>query len=155
MLTAEPKDLLGKTYRIVEEDVVVAVVRQSIWKEKAEIELGGRHYRFERDRALRGSFLLLEQDNVLAYANKPSAFRQRFELRIEGRDYLLRKPSVWRRGFCVEDSSGELGTIRPVGILSRKASIELPESWTLIVRIFIFWLVLLIWQRERAAAASS
>jgi len=155
MLTAEAKGFFEKSYEIIEDGKTIAVLKASSWKEKAEIELGGKTYRFKRDSAFKGPFLLMEVENVIAYAEKPSAFRERFEVFSSGKTFVLRKLSIWKGTFCLEENEHVVGTIKPTGWFKKRTLIDLPERFPLILRIFIFWLALVIWKRENAAVAGS
>lgn len=86
-------------------------------------------------------------------AGKPSAFRDRFEFDLAGETYQL-KPVGWsRRRFVVLGGGEEAGVIKQTGWLTRKSTIDLPDAWALPVRVFIFWLVVLIWARDDADAS--
>ena len=74
-------------------------------------------------------------------------------------------PKSWASGdFRVSEHEVEsrtstshvaVGTIRRETWTSRKARVELPDELPLPVRVFVLWLVLLMWKRESDAAASS
>jgi hypothetical protein len=38
-------------------------------------------------------------------------------------------------------------------MFSRRANIDLPAEWPLPTRAFLFWLALLMWKQEQAAAS--
>ena len=69
-------------------------------------------------------------------------------------EFVVRRVSIWRRRFGVFAGERQVGVIRPAGLLTRRALIELPSDWPLAHEAFAFWLVLIIWRREAAAAAS-
>lgn len=155
MLTAYARGFFQKTYEIRDDGNAAANLEASSWKEKAEVELDGKTYRFKREGAFSGPFLLLDVENVIAYAEKPSAFKERFEIFHYGKTYELRKRSIWKGTFNLEENGKVIGIVRPSGFLRRKALIDLPEELPLVLQIFIFWLALIIWKREQAAVAAS
>jgi hypothetical protein len=79
-------------------------------------------------------------------------FRSHFTVQIAGRDYLLKKPSAWRRSFVLFEDGSEVGYLDRSGFLIRRVAIDFPEAWPLATQAFIFWLAHLVWTREDAAA---
>jgi len=51
------------------------------------------------------------------------------------------------------DGDRQIGTISPHGFFTKRADIDLPGEWPLANRIFIFWLVFLMWKRESQSAS--
>ncbi|MBV8673697.1 MAG: hypothetical protein JOZ33_09715, partial [Acidobacteriaceae bacterium] len=49
----------------------------------------------------------------------------------------------------------EAGSIRPEGLLSRKATVSLPEVTPLSIQLFIVWLAIILWRREANAGAAA
>ncbi|MBM3470135.1 MAG: hypothetical protein FJX73_05000 [Armatimonadetes bacterium] len=95
-----------------------------------------------------GDFVLESGGAVLARAEKPSAFRRSFVIEHEGRRYTLRSRSAFLRAFVLLDGSAEVGSITPEGMLTRRADVTLPLDLPLPVRVFIIWLVLILWRRD-------
>lgn len=155
MLIARGKGLFSRTYEVLDGDSVVASLNVSSWKEKATVEAEGKSYRFEREGAVSGSFLLLDVEKVVAYAKKPSALKDRFEITYFSALYALRKPSIWKSGLELEEHGRVVGAITPVGYFQRKIEIDLPTEMPLVVKVFIFWLALIIWNRQQAAVVAS
>jgi hypothetical protein len=155
MLIAREKGFFAKTYEISLDDRNVCILRPSSWKEAAIVEIEGKSYRFKREGAVSGSFLLLEVENVVAHARKPSAFKERFEITHFSDHYELRKPSIWKSGFNLEKNGSAIGSISPSGFFHREIFIDLPEEKTLIFKVFIFWLALIIWKRQQHSVAAS
>ncbi len=93
---------------------------------------------------------------VVARASKPSVFQNRFEVQLPDRRLVLRKPSAWswNRRFALFDGEKQIGSIDPVGLFTRRTMIDLPDNWSLPIRVFLFWLAVIIWKRQSAAAAS-
>ena len=153
MLKAIPKHAFSGDFHIFREDgSEIAFLDIATFKEAADLIIEDVNYRFEREKMMKGAFLLKMGDEVFIKAEKPSAFRNQFELTIHGDAYLLKRVSVWKREYVLEKDGEIIGNIRPTGALSRKSEIDLPEDWPVVVQIFIFWLVLIIWNREAAAS---
>lgn len=163
MLQAITKGLFSNDYEIHRGGVKVALLDPSAWRERGEVEIEGKTYQLDRE-GLVGDFRLLdEMEHPLITATKPSALRSRFEVSYGERRYVLEKASFWSGGFAVREqipggtASGKdlrtVGTIAKEGVFSRRAVLDLPEDWPLPVQVFVFWLVVVIWTRERAAAS--
>ena len=154
MLEASPKNFFSTNYIIRVPGRTPAVLDVSLWRESAEIELDGAVHRFYREKIFGGAFVLERAGVVIARAVKPSAFRSRFDVELGGKRFVVRKVSMWRRRFGVFSGEQQIGVVRPAGVFTRRALIEMPSDWSLAHEVFIFWLVLIIWRREAAAAAS-
>jgi hypothetical protein len=154
MIEAVPKSAFSKDFILRSGNGELAELDVSGWRESAEFELEGVLHRLYRESPL-GDFVLERDGTVIARATKPSAFRATFRLQVSGHDLTLRKISVWRRDFGVFDGEEMVGRIAPVKWYGRRAAVEVPEHWNLALEIFLFWLVLLMWRRENAAAAAT
>jgi hypothetical protein len=154
MIEAIPKRLLSNDFVLRSSDEAPVLLDVSGWRERAEFELNGNPYRLYREGLASGAFVLEQDGSVVARAYKESAFRDRFEIELEGVTYTLRKLSVLSRRFGVFLDDQQLGLIAPVGIFSRRTRIQLPAHWPVALQVYLFWLALVIWNREAAAAAS-
>ena len=153
MLSAAPKNSFSMDYRISGDDLSPLLFDLSNWRESAELEIDGVSYRFSRRGLLSGDFILASPTGLLARASKTSAWSSRFEIETEGCTFELRRTSVWGRSFTVREGGAVVGTIRPESIWSRKAILDFPATWSRPLQIFVFWLAVLIWNRDQAAAS--
>jgi hypothetical protein len=154
MLEAAPRHFLSNDFVLMSSDRAVALLDVSSWRERAEFELEGVSYRLYREGFMSGAFVLERAGVVIARATKPSVFRARFELDINGRSFMLRKISAFSRRFGIFADDRQVGEIRPAGLFTRRVVLELPSDWPTAVQLFVFWLALVIWNREARAAAS-
>lgn len=154
MIEATPKSTFSSDFELSMDGRSLALLDLGSWREAAEFVIDGEAYTLSRERSMSGSFLLKKGDQVMAEAVKPSAFRETFELEHERECYVIRKPSIWRREFEVLRLGSRVGRIFPAGSFSRRALVDLPSEWPIPVQVFVFWLVLLIWNRAAAAAGS-
>jgi hypothetical protein len=53
------------------------------------------------------------------------------------------------RVFSVYDGDGPIGSIYPDHCFTRKTAIDLPDDIVLPVKVFLFWLVVLMWRRAK------
>ena len=159
MLQARPVSAFSRHFQLESDGRTVATLDVSCWKEAGTVSIDGTDYSLVREHLLDGAFVLQGGGEELARAVKPSAFRSRFDLEIGGRQLTLAKPSAFCRAYQVVDGEEVVGTVRPAGWFTRRVLVDLPQDWPLAVQVFVFWLALVIWNRENAAvvvaAASS
>ena len=153
MLEAIPKNIFSTSFRLQQQNELLGEVDNSIWREKAQIELADGTYETYRERLLGGDFFLVRDGKIIARASKPSSLRNRFDVEVGGRPLVLRQLSIWTRRFGLFDGEKQIGSIYPQGIFTRRANIDLPGDWPLPTRAFLFWLAFLIWKRQSQAAS--
>lgn len=153
MLEAVPRRFLSSDFVLRSSDRAIAMLDVSTWRERAEFELEGVSHRVYREGFMSGAFVLERAGVIIARAIKPSAFRSRFELDVNGRAITLRKLSAFSRRFGIFAHDRQVGEIRRAGLFTRRVIIELPSDWSPAIQLFVFWLALVIWNREARAAA--
>ena len=153
-MTLEPRRWYSWDYTVKSGDRTVAVLELSSWRERAEIVIGDVTHRVFREGAMGGDFIIEAGGRELARATKPSAFRNTMIVHYSGKDYTLRKPSVWRRAFVLMDGERQIGSISPDRAWTRLATAELPPDWPVPIQAFVIWLVILLWKRDAQHAAA-
>ncbi|MDX6443946.1 MAG: hypothetical protein QOH71_1020 [Blastocatellia bacterium] len=155
MLRAVPKSLFSSDYKLLENDATVAVINSSWWREAGELTIKGSTYRVYREGAMGGAFVLESGGAILARAEKPSAFYRSFLIEHDGKKYTLEAESAMFRRFVLSEGGQPRGSVYPESSFTRKAVVAFPEDIPLAVRVFMFWLVMILWKRDSNAAASS
>jgi hypothetical protein len=155
MLTAVPKGWCSPSYRVLENNAPLAIVHLSSYREAGDLEIQGANYRVYREGLFSGAFLLEEHGSVLARAEKPSALLRRFEVEHNGKNYLLEAESIMTRTFVLSEAGIQIGSIYAQHSLTRRSVVDLPEGIPLPVRLFMFWLVMILWKRASDASAAS
>lgn len=155
MIEAIPGGLFSKDFSLHEQGRLLAELDVSSWREKAELEIGGTPYRLYREGLVSGAFVLESDDGILARAAKPSPWRHRFEVELGGRSYTLQRLSVFGRRFGLFAGDRQIGGVYPAGPFTRRTRIDLPVGWAPAVRVFVFWLALVLRMRDANAAAAS
>jgi hypothetical protein len=154
MIEAVPTGFFAQDFELHKHRRPIAKLDVSAWREAAEIQIDGEPYTFRRERSFGGAFLLERGGEVLVRATKPSAFKSLFEVEVEGRTYTLKRISAWRREFGLFAHNQRVGAVTPRAWYTRGSVIRLPDGcWPTAVHAFVFWLVLIIWKRQAAAAA--
>ena len=153
MLEAIPTDFFSTNFRLEQENELVGELDPSIWRCKATLELHEGTYNLYREKTLGGDYLLERNGNVVARAEKLSVFRDKFAVLFDNQVIELKKLRWTSRKFGLFDGHRQIGTISPRGFFTKRADIDLPGEWPLANRIFMFWLVFLMWKRESQAAS--
>lgn len=126
---------------------VVGDMDASLWRETAEVDLDDGHYSFYRDQVIGGDYVIEHKGQILARASKPSWFRSNLDVELFKRSVKLPRPSIFARRFGVYEGGRQVGTIYP-GLFAGRANIDLSSEWTVLDRVFLFWLCSLMWTRQ-------
>lgn len=157
MLTAIPQGLFSGDYTITQDNEQVAELDLSLWKEQGTMIIADRRFQVRKEGWVNQTFLLEQGDQVIARARKPSVFKRRFELVLGETTCELRPKNVFCRTYHVyaPGTDTPVGRIARQGWFTRRTDIDLPDDWPAGLQVFVFWLVLLMWRRDAAAASSS
>ena len=155
MLQLIPQGWLGWNFDILDNNRKIAEIKTSTLPESGTFSIEGVSYRAFREGMFSGDFFLESGGQTVARAQKPSAFRNSFSITHSDRSYTLKKESLVGRSFILLEGDVEAGSIRPEGLLSRKATVSLPEDTPLSIQLFIVWLAIILWRREANAGAAA
>src|SRR5262249_14618467 len=150
-----PKSWFSWDFTVTDGASPIAEIDVSWWREKGVLTVRGSTYDVYREGLMGGAFLLESSGSILARARKPSAFRRSFEFEFGGKFYILRAESAFRRKFVLIDVDKEVVWLSPDGIFTRRATADLPEGLPLPVKVFIIWLVVIMWKRESDGSAAA
>ena len=155
LLRIEPKGWLSWSFRVLDARGHALTEIQQAWvRERGTFSIDGTRYTVRRTSAWKGTFQLEQPEGVLAEATKPSLFRRAFDV-VTPRGHLrVEATSVFGRTFEVYRDEAPVGSIRPAAFLSRSAEADLPDDLPEPIRVFLIFLVLLLWKRAANAAAS-
>lgn len=154
MLRIEPRSLFSETYGILEGRKERTAVDIRWFKEAGTFDLDRRSYRIGRDGWMSGLFRLEQGRETLATAEKPSAMRRRFVVDVMGHELELMAASPFSRRFELYDDGRLVGFIAPNSWFTRRGAADLPEELPIEVRVFLIWLVLVMWKRARSSNSS-
>jgi hypothetical protein len=139
--------LFSWNFQFLDNGQVVGEMEASLWRETAEFDLGDGRYSFYRDQVIGGDYVLERKGQILARATKPSWWRSDLDVELFKRSVKLRRPSIFKRRFGVFEGGRRVGIIYP-GLFAGRAKIDLPSDWTVLDRVFLFWLCSLMWRRQ-------
>ena len=155
MLQLIPQGWLAWNFDLLDNDRKIAEIKTSTLPDSGTLSIDGASYRAYREGMFSGDFFLESEGQTIAQAQKPSAFRSAFNISCADRAYTLKKESFVGRSFLLLEGDHEVGSIRPEGVLSRKATVSLPEVMPRPVQLFVLWLTIILWKREANAGAAA
>ena len=154
MLTAVSDSFFGYDY-ILYNEASAALARVKInwgWGDSGAITVGGEMLEIQRD-GLTGPWQVRTGGKAVATIIKPSAFSRSFKISFGGVQYDLEARFMSSNFDCYANSR-RIGSLERYGLFSRKMIVNLPENLPLTFQAIAVWVVLLMWRRAAAAAAS-
>ncbi|HEX7071680.1 MAG TPA: hypothetical protein VF190_12780 [Rhodothermales bacterium] len=155
MLVAVPKNILANDYHIERDGQRVAFLDTALFKRQGTIEIGGKLLRVERKGLVRPDFKLYLNDAEIARAHKPAILRDAVRLQLGETECIIRRKHLFSRRFEVWNGEERIGEIAHIRWYSNRARIDLPDAWPLGLQVFVFWVVLTFWQRDRSSSGSN
>jgi hypothetical protein len=155
MLRTIPNHWFTWNCEVLEDGVPVASINFAAWGEAGELIVQGSRYRVYRKSPLSGNFILEENGNRITSAKKPNPLFRAFFLEYAGRQYELKAQSPFGRTFGLQEHGQTIGSICPEHAFTRKAIVDLPASIPLAVRIFLVWLVMILWRRPQSQSSTA
>lgn len=120
-------------------------------REACTFDVAGASYRIERDGRKR--FVLAGPPGMGATADRETG--RQWSITAQSGDAKLVRPSIWRSGWALHQRGSAQGTIRHDGAFSRWYTADLPTDLPLPVRVFAFYVVLVLFERAASAAAAA
>jgi hypothetical protein len=150
MLRARRRGIVKREYDIFSEgEQVTSLVG---WRrESCEFSLAGKEYRIERQG--RRQFRLVGPAGQEAVAERQTA--REWRIHAGTGNLTLAKPSMWRSGWEIRQRGTTRGEIRHDGAFKRTYSAGVPADVPLPVGVFALYVVLVIFERQAAAAAAA
>ena len=142
-----------RTYGIDRQGAPVGEIAFAKRWEGATITIGGTSYTAAREGKMSGALYMEKNGNRLADADKPSARKPLFTVRVGGRTLTLKKASFFARTFALTEGDRQIGSIAPIGWVGRKCKAELPDDLALEIQAFVIWLAIIMQRRATAQAA--
>lgn len=152
MLHAVPKSIFSWGFQIYSDNVLLAVIDMSWLIEGGEFPYRNRTYYLRKKGMLSGNFSLESNGAIIAQAQKTPLWRH-FEVQDHHEHYILAASSPMTRRFVLKQNERIIGDITPNHPFTRQCVINLPETISVPSRLFMFWLVLVMWRRAERASA--
>lgn len=154
MLYAVPKSIVSWGFEVYHEQTLIAVIDMAWLTEGGSFHYENSIYYARKAGFMSGSFSMECNGEVIAQAQKTPLLRC-FDVRYGYENYTLAAASPFTRRFVLSHNERIVGEIAPHHPLTRKSFIHLPEEISISGRLFMFWLVLLMWRRAAQSAAAS
>ncbi len=151
MLEARPKGLFSWRFQLCEGQRLVATMDMAWLSEGGSFTWEGTGYALSRESLWSGDFVLTGHGETLARATKPSAFLRRFDVYVGPCTLTLEAVSPLSSAFHLLEDGSVVGAVTPRHVFSRCCIVDFPDELPMPVKVFMFWLVALMWHR----AASS
>jgi hypothetical protein len=129
--------------------------------ESGAIVMGDHRLTIRREGPMSGAWLLEEDapgvgPQVVASAEKPSAWRNGIILRVAGRPELrLDRASAWKATFELTEADRRLGAIRRTGVWRQRVQAEIPDDVPPPLQLFVLWMAVLLYRRDDSAATGA
>ncbi len=150
MLTCLPRSICSWNFLIRGTTGGEAALTFNWFTEQGTIDWNGTEYEVVKHGPFSGHWTLEGPDGVVIEAQKTSAFTRTFELDCESGLVTLQAQSVFTRVFELLQSSDVVGTIQPMHMFTRRATIDCDEGVDEPTQLFAFWLVVITWKRAAA-----
>lgn len=149
MLTATPTGLFARNYTFALDGQSVGTIEQSGMREKATIEIGGTRYVFS-NQLLGSDFLLESNGRPLATARKRT-LRRAFGITVGSREFALEVGGTFVKGgrYTLTENGRAVGELVKAPIV-RSGRATLPGDLPLPVQVWLLWIGLMMWRRERS-----
>jgi hypothetical protein len=121
---------------------------RSSWREKGTLAIDGSSYEVYREGLMSGQFILELNGTRLVHAEKRSRYTRSFTVQHECKTYILKAESALGGTFLLLENGQQIGSIRPAGVFTWKATVELPDELPLPIKVFLLWLAVILWRRD-------
>lgn len=148
MLRARRRGFVKRVYEVSADDETITEVTGGR-REGCVFSLHDAEYRVER--VNRRTFRLVGADGKVATAERRT-WRE-WAIQTATGNLKLVKPSMWRSGWEVQQRGARKGEIRHDGAFKKTYTADVPQDVPLPVAVFTLYVVLVLFERDAAAAA--
>ena len=148
-LVPVPMGWFSWDFSILQNGSPIAEIKcRSSWREKGTLAIGGSSYDVYREGLMSGQFILELNGTRLVHAEKRSRYTRSFTVQHECKTYILKAESALGGTFLLLENDQQIGSIRPAGVFTWKATVELPDELPLPIKVFLLWLTVILWKRD-------
>lgn len=152
MLSATKTSFFLDNYLLEESGLPVCEIKMSIWSENAVINIDDKEAKFHKRGVINNEYLLDYNGQTLASASGRSLFKSEFFITLKDKHLSLTPQNWLSMNFVIRQDDQTVGSIYRKGIFLQKRYADLPVDWPLVLKAFIFTLVLTAWKNSDAAA---
>ena len=153
MIELKKRSLFSSEYVARDNGVVVGELSRSKWRDQGRFTVQGRDLKLKREGALKDTFTLFDGDAAILQVKQPRVLRHKLEFQYDGRDFAIRDKAWYSSTVLVESGGSLVGSVRKRGLFSTGATVDLPDSLPLAVRVFVGWIAMVRWDAAAAAVA--
>ncbi len=150
MLQAQRRGFFKRSYELTERGSRLTDLAD-IKRESCDFTVGGHSFRISRERSKR--FLLDGPGGQAAVAERDGGSRWR--IISPAGSFELVRPSFWRSAWELHMNGQPVGRIEHDGGFGRSSKAELPAEIPKELQVFVYYVVLMVWERAAAAAAAN
>ena len=152
MLEARKISVWRSSYQISADGRPVTVWDSSVWRSGGDFDLDGQRYRV-RGNAWGNRFGMVDAvGRTVASADRVG--RKRWTVEAGGQTYQFQRASIWSNEQELHAFGSRIGVVKRVGFWRGDIAADLP-GLPLPVQIFVLGVVIAIWDRAAAAAATT
>ncbi len=139
---------------VLRDDLVVATLRASNWREAATAVVDGREWVLAKDgRELVGRWPVDPAGTARLRARQTSRWRGTWDLDLEGLVLQAARASMWRSSLRYSDDGRQVALGGSTGRWSPRPTLSADVALPLHQQVFLLWLELVLDRRTQAAAA--
>jgi hypothetical protein len=151
MLHARKPNWWTNSYDIMADHQLITRWNRSMWRNGGTFELQGRTYTIRANAWGTKYTMITGSDRVVASAERVG--RKNWTVQAGGHTYEFQRTSVWRQEQALLKAGRPTGVIKRTSMWRSDAVAELPELDPA-VQVFVFAVVLTMWDNAAAAAAA-
>lgn len=125
----------------------IATIKMSPWRESAEVIIEGKQTEFYRENFVNGDYVLKFRDKVYIKAKKPSFWKYEMIIHASDHTFELKPCGLFTNSYEVYQDEIKKGEISRTAWFKKNAKMDLPDDWPVVLKVFIFLLVIVLWDR--------
>ncbi len=152
MLTCRQRDFWGRSYDILLDGNHVTTFSPKAWRSGGTFTLHGIEYDLHTNMWGARYAMATPQGKPVATADRVG--RKHWSVEVHGRVYRFERISFWKSDQALMSGDRQIGVIRRTSSWKMSAEADLP-GLDLPVQVFVLAVVITMWRRNQAAAASA
>ena len=138
----------GWTFRISDAGREVATLEIARLRDRGSFALAGMPYEVVRESTFRSRYRLEMRGQIVARVERQGILRAVYRVTAGDRVLTLRQVGFLGRTFTVEHNRAALGSIRRIGIIQRRAVVEMDDRVALPTQILLIFLAVVRWRSQ-------